>query len=178
MNIKYQNIHCQIEMAKGSRGFDYVFLDAEGTIYIPRAGKSCERFWSEGDQTLDRALTYFKPVENVQDILERIRRAGIKLVVVSKHRPRLLFGILDKFSLLNLFQDVLVGEDKGDLIASYLEERGLSKARVLMVGDTPSLDVEPVRRAGIRAVLISQDRDGGGETLSSLEELLHYLGVE
>ncbi|MCX6658178.1 MAG: hypothetical protein NTY62_05780, partial [Euryarchaeota archaeon] len=52
--------------------------------------------------------------------------------------------------------DIMLNGDKGKQIAQYLSRRGLRRDESVMVGDMPVLDLYPVRRLGIEAILVDR----------------------
>jgi FMN phosphatase YigB (HAD superfamily) len=132
------------------------FLDAEGTLYVPKPGRTAEAFW-RGECTLERALAHFEPETGVFDALRRLRAQGSRVVVVSKHREDLLLQLFDAWGLRALIDDVILTHRKGQAIARFLETEGVPPSRALMLGDRPDLDVEPVLREGVPALLLRRD---------------------
>jgi putative hydrolase of the HAD superfamily len=95
----------------------------------------------------------------VRESLERLRGAGFKLAVVSNSEGT-IEQMLIEIDLRPLFETVVdstvVGFTKPDprIYALALERLGVAPADALMVGDSPSADVDGPRAAGIRAALI------------------------
>jgi putative hydrolase of the HAD superfamily len=95
----------------------------------------------------------------VRASLERLRGAGLKLAVVSNSEGT-LEQMLVEIDLRNLFDVVLdssvVGFTKPDprMFQLALERLGVTAAEALMVGDSPSADVDGAHAVGIRAALI------------------------
>jgi HAD superfamily hydrolase (TIGR01509 family) len=95
----------------------------------------------------------------VRQALERLRAAGFKLAVVSNSEGT-IEQMLTEVDLRNTFDAVVdsavVGFTKPDprIFALALDRLGVSPAEALMVGDSPSADVDGARAAGIRAALI------------------------
>ncbi len=95
----------------------------------------------------------------VRASLERLRAAGLKLAVVSNSEGT-LEQMLVEIDLRPLFDTVLdssvVGFTKPDprIYHLALERLGVRAADALMVGDSPSADVDGAHAVGIRAALI------------------------
>ncbi len=95
----------------------------------------------------------------VREALERLRAAGLKLAVVSNSEGT-LEQMLVEIDLRPLFDTVLdssvVGFTKPDprIYRLALERLGVAAADALMVGDSPSADVDGAQAVGIRAALI------------------------
>jgi FMN phosphatase YigB (HAD superfamily) len=150
-----------------------LFLDAEGTLYVPRPGRKPRDFWAQRPHTVERALEVFQAEPGIRPVLARLRTLGCTLCVVSRHKRNLLLDILRALDLYDYFDRILVDEDKGLAIRTFLEVRGLSREAALMVGDTPWLDIDPPEAQGIRALLVERpyNRFRGYETLASLQDL-------
>jgi len=95
----------------------------------------------------------------VRESLDRLRDAGLKLAVVSNSEGT-LEKMLEEIDLRSPFEVVLdssvVGVTKPDprMFQLALERLNVSPAEALMVGDSPSADVDGAHAAGIRAALI------------------------
>jgi putative hydrolase of the HAD superfamily len=95
----------------------------------------------------------------VRESLERLRGAGIKLAVVSNSEGT-IEQMLVEIGLRDLFAAVIdssvVGFIKPDprIFALALERLGAASSEAVMVGDSPSADVDGAHAAGIRAALI------------------------
>ncbi len=140
--------------AQKVRKFKHVFLDAEGTIYVPKGGKSRWEFWA--NPTPEAAVEFFELERGVKESLELLRSQVDTLCLVSKNPEDILGALLDKFGIRHLFDDIMLNGDKGKQIARYLSRRGLRRDESVMVGDMPVLDLYPVRRLGIEAILVDR----------------------
>jgi HAD superfamily hydrolase (TIGR01509 family) len=95
----------------------------------------------------------------VREALERLRGAGLKLAVVSNSEGT-LEQMLIEIELRGLFEVVLdssvVGFTKPDprIYRLALERLSVEAADAIMVGDSPSADVDGAHAVGIRAALI------------------------
>lgn len=95
----------------------------------------------------------------VREALERLRAAGVKLAVVSNSEGT-IEQMLTEIGLRELFATVIdssvVGFTKPDprIFALALERLGVQAGEALMVGDSPSADVDGAHAAGIRAALL------------------------
>ena len=142
------------EDAQKVRKFKHVFLDAEGTLYVPRNGKSRWEFWA--NPSPEAAVEFFELDRGVKESLEQIRSQVDTLCLVSKNPEDILGALLDKFGIRHLFDDIMLNGDKGKQIAQYLSRKGLRRDESVMVGDMPALDLYPVRRMGIEAILVDR----------------------
>jgi len=160
-----------------TRRFKHVFLDAEGTLYVPRNGMSRWYFWAR--PTPEDAIRFFELDKGVIAALEKLRSEVDTLCLVSLNSEPVLDAILDHFDLRRFFDEVMVNGNKGDRIARYLKEHGFSKADSLMVGDTPGLDLYPVVKAGVHSILIDRDYNRGhaAERIKGVYELPAWLRV-
>jgi len=95
----------------------------------------------------------------VRESLERLRSAGFKLAVVSNSEGT-IEQMLTEIDLRELFTTVIdssvVGFTKPDprIFGLALERLGVEASEALMVGDSPSADVDGAHAVGIRAALI------------------------
>lgn len=95
----------------------------------------------------------------VRESLERLRAAGLKLAVVSNSEGT-IEQMLIEIQLRDLFDAVLdssvVGFTKPDprIYHLALERVGVPASDALMVGDSPSADVDGAHAVGLRAALI------------------------
>ena len=95
----------------------------------------------------------------VREALERLRAAGFKLAVVSNSEGT-IEQMLTEIDLRDLFDAVLdssvVGFTKPDprIFALALERLGVDAGDALMIGDSPSADVDGAHAVGIRAALL------------------------
>lgn len=114
----------------------------------------------------------------VPRILAALRRAGLRLAVVSNWDERLL-AILGELDLERHFDTLVVSQLEGVAKPSPVifrraaERLGLPPARVLHVGDSQRLDVEGARAAGLQALLLRRGEESGD--LRDLEGLLARL---
>ena len=157
------------------RRFKHVFLDAEGTLYVPKNGMSRWYFWARPSP--EEAVRFFELDKGVVEALEKLRAEVDTLCLVSLNSEPVLDAILDHFKLRRFFDCVMVNGNKGHRIERYLKERGLNKADAVMVGDTPTLDLYPVIRAGVHSVLIDRDYNRGhaAERIRGVYELPSWL---
>lgn len=110
--------------------------------------------------------------------LRELRERGLSLVAVSNWDCS-LSAVLERCGLGGLLDGAVssaaAGARKPDpaIFDPALELAGCSPDEALHVGDTPEEDVEGARAAGIRALLIT--RDGNGGDISSLDEIREHL---
>lgn len=108
--------------------------------------------------------TSFRLYAETVAVLEALRDAGWRHVILSNHVPELP-NIVHELGILPLFDDVLssalIGYEKPHPEAFRL---GLAAAgdpdEVWMVGDNPVADVQGTEAVGIPAILVRRKRDG------------------
>jgi len=154
-----------------------VFLDAEGTIYVPHRGRSTWDFWARPSPEL--AKDFFRLDEGVAEALRTLRGEVDSLCVVSRNSKPVLDALLDDFGIREFFDEVILNGDKGREISKYLSDRGYDHSEAVMVGDTPALDLYPVRRAGIEAILVDRpyNRGADAERIKGVRELPSWLRI-
>jgi putative hydrolase of the HAD superfamily len=124
----------------------------------------------------------FKVFAEVPQVLERLRHAGLRLVVASNWDAS-LDGVLDRAGLLGLLDGVVtsaaVGYAKPDprLLQSALLLAGSEAGEAVHVGDGFREDVGAAFGAGIRPVLLSRDGRAGEVEYGDDEPLLPELLV-
>jgi putative hydrolase of the HAD superfamily len=121
--------------------------------------------------------------ESSAEALERLRRAGLKLGVVSNSDGR-VEQALDAAGLRQYFDVVidsaLVGVEKPDprIFHAALDALGISAEETLYVGDLYEIDVLGARAAGLEAVLLGSAEapsDPSCRTTPSLMDLVNQL---
>ncbi len=157
--------------------FKHVFLDAEGTLYVPKDGRSRWEFWA--DPSPDKAVEFFELDTGVKESLERLRSQVITLCLVSRNPPEIIDALLDKFGIRQYFDEILLNGNKGKQIAKYLYRRGYRRDESVMVGDMPVLDLYPVKRVGIESILVDRDYNGFAkvERIRGVSELPNWLRI-
>ncbi len=160
------------------RRFKHVFLDAEGTIYVPKHGRSRWEFWA--NPTPEAAVEFFELDKGVKEALLDLRDRVDTLCIVSKNPKEILDALLEKFGIGHLFDEVMLNDNKGKLIANYLYRKGFRREESVMVGDMPTLDLFPVRRLGIESLLVDRSYNAWekkAERIAGLSELPSWLKI-
>jgi FMN phosphatase YigB (HAD superfamily) len=160
-----------------TRRYKHIFLDAEGTLYVPKNGRSRWEFWA--DSSPENAEEFFELDAGVEEALRRLRKKAHTLGLVSWNSEPVLRALLRKFKLREYFDCILINGDKGKRIESYLERNGLRKEEAIMVGDMPKLDLYPVRKAGIDAILVDREYNWyvKAEKIKGISELPDWLRI-
>ena len=125
-----------------------------------------------------RLASAWKVYEDTRPALERLKRAGVRLGVVSNwdsNLPR----VLELLGLTNYFEFVgvsaLEGLEKPDpeFFLRVLQRMDASPSMALHVGDSPLHDCDGAASAGVDAVLIDRrgEAEAGPVTVRSLAEL-------
>lgn len=161
------------------RKFKHIFLDAEGTLYVPKGRKSRWEFWNNHPSP-EAAVDFFELDKGVVEAIKAIRSRADTLCLVSWNTEPVLAALLEKYGLEHCFDAIMINGDKGKRIAKYLRENGFRKEEAVMVGDMPTLDLFPLRRAGIEAVLVDRPYNRwvkSAERIKGLVDLPCWLKV-
>jgi predicted HAD superfamily phosphohydrolase YqeG len=163
--------------AEKSRRFKHIFLDAEGTLYVPRGGRTTWEFWA--NPSPERAKDFFVLDEGVSGALKTLRGKVESMCIVSKNSKPILDVLLADFGIRQYFDDVIVNGNKGEQIVEFLNKRGHDRRDAVMVGDTPTLDLYPVRKAGVEAILVDRpyNRMADAERIKGVRELPFWLMI-
>jgi 2-haloalkanoic acid dehalogenase type II len=120
----------------------------------------------------------FEAYPDVRPALRELRERGARLVAVSNWDCSLP-EVLDRVGIAELLDGVVSSADAGArkpdpaIFQPALELAGVGPDEALHVGDTPEEDLEGARAAGIRALLL--DREANGGDISSLREISEHL---
>ena len=112
---------------------------------------------------LDRYLAACRPFPQNRELLQRMKKEGLGLVVVTAAAEEELEALLDVAGVKDLIEkatssgDVEESKPAPDIVEAALEKAGLGPDEVLMLGDTP-YDIEAASGAGVRIVGV---RSGG-----------------
>jgi putative hydrolase of the HAD superfamily len=139
--------------------------------------------------TLYRTFTdeaNYRLFPDVEPTLERLRRAGLMLGVISNFEEW-LERLLESLQVTRFF-DVRVisgveGMEKPDphLFLLAMERGGVGPEHSAYVGDSPYFDVEPAVAVGMFGILLDRrgrHQDHQGPRIASLEELPALLGAD
>lgn len=107
-------------------------------------------------------MRYVHLDENALEVLRRLH-GRYKLGIVSNFGiPESVWKLLDKFDLKKFFDVILISGEVNrrkpsrEIFDMALKALNVHASQALFVGDTPSLDVEGSKNAGIRAILIER----------------------
>jgi HAD superfamily hydrolase (TIGR01509 family) len=111
------------------------------------------------------------------EALDRLRRAGLRLAVVSNSDGRVeealeAAGIRDRFEVV--LDSALVGVEKPDpaIFRAALSALGVAPEEALYVGDLYEVDVLGARAAGMEAMLLVRDAAASGPECRRVESLV------
>jgi FMN phosphatase YigB (HAD superfamily) len=163
---------------KPLKKFKHVFLDAEGTIYVPRKGHTQYEFWA-GEHTPEKALEIFELDVGAAEAIRELRKAADTLCVVSLNPRPVLEALLRKFGLIEAFDEIMLNGDKGRLIRDYLRRHNYRTDQAVMVGDMPRIDLWPVKKIGIESLLVDRYYNQGvaAERIPGISELPVWLRI-
>ena len=121
------------------------------------------------DEFFDRVYDTFRDAggwmlfSDTLDALQRLKALGLKLGIVSNFDTR-IYSVLDSLGIRRFFDVIILSSETGftkpdpRIFKSAVRALGIPASTILMVGDSPDVDVEPAIRAGLSAVLL--DRNG------------------
>jgi HAD superfamily hydrolase (TIGR01509 family) len=104
-------------------------------------------------------LPELKPFPRVRELVEKMRAAGLTLVVGSSAEREELDTLLRIAGVVDLLEDVTSADDAArskphpDIVHASLKKAGSKPGETLMLGDTP-YDVEAASRAGVGTVAV------------------------
>jgi len=141
---------------------------------------------------LDRALdalgeafgrtAAWRVYDDVVPALDALRRAGVRLGIVSNwdsRLPRLLerLGLADYFETVGVSHLERVEKPDPRLFHRVLDRLGVAARDALHVGNLAELDVAGARAAGIDGVLIDRERGAAGRpaTIGDLREVVRLV---
>ena len=107
----------------------------------------------------ERYLHTLKPFPDARALLERMRDAGLSLVVASSSGKEDLGHLLDQAGVHDLIEEKTSSSDAEeskpdpDIVQAALRSAGVEPHEAMMLGDTP-YDVEASGRAGVRCVAV------------------------
>ncbi len=112
-----------------------------------------------GEIFRERHLSGLKPFPDARALLERMRDAGLSLVVASSASGEDLKALLKQAGVQDLIEEKTSSSDAAeskpdpDIVEAALESAGCEAGQAVMLGDTP-YDVEAARRAGVACVAL------------------------
>ncbi|HVS01116.1 MAG TPA: HAD family hydrolase [Thermoanaerobaculia bacterium] len=104
-------------------------------------------------------LPTLKPFPKVRQLLERMKKDGLELVVATSSEPDLMKALLDVAGVADLLEDAASKGDvenskpEPDIVKAALDLLGLPAAEAVMLGDTP-YDVEAAGKIGVGTIAL------------------------
>lgn len=151
-DVRFQQVRPLIGMGGDKVLRDLVHLDEDN----PKAKGLTER---RGLIFRERYLPRIRPFPASRALLERMRRAGLKLVVASSATEEELKGLLQIAGVTDLIERQATADDAEhskpdpDIVAAALGKSGYPAREALMLGDTP-YDIEAARLCGLATVAL------------------------
>lgn len=148
-----------------------MFLDAFVALDIPPKDWLIEKLigvWNK-----NKLLA--QPFPETMQVLEQLKKNGVKIAIVSNTPKLSVDGVLEKFGMDKLFDAVCFSYDIGalktdpELFDAALKALGVKKSEAVMVGDSMETDIAGAEKAGVMAVLI--DRKGTREYVNKIKSL-------
>jgi HAD superfamily hydrolase (TIGR01509 family) len=110
-------------------------------------------------------LPRLKPFPGSRALVLRVRADGLKPIVATSAKDAELEGLLQAAGVNDLMEERATASDAKrskpdpDIVDAAIEESGIAKENLIMIGDTP-YDVEAATRAGVKCIAF---RSGGWE---------------
>ncbi|MBY0524227.1 MAG: HAD family hydrolase [Gemmataceae bacterium] len=107
----------------------------------------------------ERYLPHLTPTPGAKQLIERMRRSGLRLAVASSAKADELEPLLAICGAANLIEHTTSSDDADnskpdpDIVAAALKKLSLPAAETIMLGDTP-YDVEAANRAGVATIAL------------------------
>src|SRR4029079_14720946 len=104
-----------------------------------------------------------KPLPGSRALVLRVRDDGLKAIVATSAKDDELKGLLQAAAVNDLMEERATASDAKrskpdpDIVQAAVEESGMGKENLIMIGDTP-YDVEAATRAGVKCIAF---RSGG-----------------
>lgn len=111
----------------------------------------------------ERYLPWLAATPGARELVERLRAAGLTLIVATSAGGDEVKALLEQAGLADLLRDTTSSSDAEnskpdpDILSAALDKGELSPAEAIMLGDTP-YDVEAATRAGLACIAL---RSGG-----------------
>ena len=152
VQVEYEKVRRLIGM-----GGDKLLPEASG---IEKDSEQGERIGQRRRKIFTkRYLPYLKPFPRTRDLLLRMRKAGLKLVVASSAEAEELEQLLkiagadDLVEATTSSSDAEESKPDPDIIEAAVQNSGFGPGELIMLGDTP-YDIEAARKAGVRTVAV------------------------
>jgi len=120
-------------------------------------GKQLSDWWSEVFK--EKHLPRLKAFPQTRELFQRMKEAGLKMVVASSSEEDMLEKLLDLAGATDYVESQTSADDADnskpdpDIVQAALDKLGLEADEVLMIGDTP-YDIEAAGKIGVRVVAL------------------------
>lgn len=110
-----------------------------------------------------RSISYIRLFPGAWDLLDALRAAGKRVILLSNAQRAFTQAELDLLSLTERFDDIFLSSDAGvkkpdvRFFAGMLEKTGVEPARAVMVGNDARCDVGGAQAAGLAAAYLRTD---------------------
>lgn len=102
-------------------------------------------------------LPNLRPLPGARELVLRVKRDGLKAIVATSAKDDELKGLLKAAHVDDLMEEKATASDAKrskpdpDIVQAAVNESGLSKNNLVLIGDTP-YDVEAATKAGVRSI--------------------------
>jgi HAD superfamily hydrolase (TIGR01509 family) len=102
-------------------------------------------------------LPRLRPLPGSRALVARVRADGLKAIVATSAKDAELKGLLQAATVNDLMEEKATASDAKrskpdpDIVQAAVEESGIRKESLIMIGDTP-YDVEAATRAGVKCI--------------------------
>lgn len=169
--------------------FEEAFMTEKFKDLYEGFARVCEKFGIRDDpRTMDVLVGMWnknkmlaKPYLETVEMLEALKK-DYKLALISNTDCFSLRDVMQKFDLEKYFDSVVLSCDANmlksnpEMFRKVLDELGLEKDDVLMVGDSVESDIKSAERAGVRALLIDRrNRMEVKDKIMNIREIREFL---
>lgn len=89
-----------------------------------------------------------KPCSSVKDTLERFKKSGLNMIVLSSSLTESIMNEIERFGLQSIFNEINGGvHDKAEVIQEMIERNNFNPRETIFIGDTTH-EVEAGKKAG------------------------------
>lgn len=158
--LKKRNIPHEIPVDFYLEKFGFPIIDFYNSIGFDFSKERYEDVACEYAEEYEKRLANAPLFEDVVPVLEKLKKNGITLVIISATEHNLLRRQAEKYSIVKYFSKILgtennLGRSKVQTALSWLEEAGAKPEETLFIGDTIH-DFETARAIGCDCFLVSR----------------------